>query len=375
MDALSARFRAASDSLLRSEQNIRSAIARTWWVGPAANNFRAGWQSVHGPRMRGVATRLSALDRQLSTNRSDQTSASSVSGVAGAPDRVSGSAGAATLGVEGSGSDLRSPDYLGWRGYGTTLRHRAGVEVDLETRRLRPWSFTDKTSGDLDSVSLTRSGLTGDGRLRTEDKAEYERESKVEKSIVLGRYGNDDVEGFFREKAGGTVIGGVALSGSASVLAGSRRTIEGSAEITDGNFVAKGSLGGSLGVGVEARGSAKMGVAEVAIQGGAFVGAEAAARGKVQIGKNGLGAELGVSGFVGARADVDGSVSLAGVTAKAGVGVSYGIGGHADVGGEVSLEKVRAKVDLGATIGLGIQVKFDVEIEPIKVFKAVKFWD
>jgi hypothetical protein len=73
---LARRFESAQASINSAQSAVSEAVGRSFWQGPAADRFRARWQTEHAPHLRRVATDCGALSRTLRSELHQQQQAS-----------------------------------------------------------------------------------------------------------------------------------------------------------------------------------------------------------------------------------------------------------------------------------------------------------
>lgn len=173
------------------------------------------------------------------------------------------------------------------------------------------------------------------------------------------------------EAHGSTRLGAVPVSGDASVAVTGDATYSAHAGINRHGVEASGTA--AVGVGVLAAANGMIGNKHISATGHAEAGAEAGARadGKVHLGQDGLTAKAGVKAFAGAHADASAHGQVGGVGGSAGAHAYAGVGVNADAEAKITMQKVHVGVDVGASLGFGGGVSFSVDVEPDKVLDEI----
>ncbi|MCB9641793.1 MAG: hypothetical protein H6728_01840 [Myxococcales bacterium] len=150
--------------------------------------------------------------------------------------------------------------------------------------------------------------------------------------------------------------------------------VKGEAGIRGANVYAHGEASFSANLArIEGKGQVKInGVGELNVQGNVTIGANGRAYGSVQIGKDGVYAEVGGKAFVGVEASVSGtwkSDNGATVSASAAFKAGIGIEGSAKVGFKDG--KLNLKIDFGIALGVGFRISLDISIDFNKLGKSI----
>jgi hypothetical protein len=180
---------------------------------------------------------------------------------------------------------------------------------------------------------------------------------------------------FKRFEAGGsTQFGGVNASGSASAAFLSAQA-SGSASASFGaNGLAAGASGSAAAYLVQAgvAGAATYGIASLGGSASAFVGAKVDGQAQAHLGTDGVKVSAGVDAFAGAKATAEGELEVGGVGVGAKAEGWAGVGAKADADFEVTAEHVKVGVELGVGLGIGGSLKFEIDIEPQKIWENVE---
>ncbi len=149
---------------------------------------------------------------------------------------------------------------------------------------------------------------------------------------------------------------------------------KGEAGIKGANLYAHGEVSGEVNL-ARIEGEAKVkinGVGELDVKGNVKVGANGRVYGSVQIGKDGVYAEVGGKAFAGVEASVSGtwkSENGATVSAAAALQVGIGIEGKAHVGFKDG--KLDLKLDFGIALGVGFRISINISIDFKQLGKSI----
>ena len=148
----------------------------------------------------------------------------------------------------------------------------------------------------------------------------------------------------------------------------------GEAGIEDGKLYASGVIGAKVNI-VHAQGNAKVkidGVGELDVNADLTVGANGKIYGGIQIGKDGMHAQLGGKAFAGVEASVSGtwtSDAGASISAAAGLKAGVGIEGKLQVG--LKDGKLDFKLNFGLALGVGFKLSINFSIDFNKLGQSI----